>query len=442
MHNIGQTMPDDTFVNTDKEHQSEVAAEFIMKCHVVLAIFCVVVSLYVVFLCNLGPVSHLVQEKFFNRMEQHFIFHEKDRLQREETTNGGKRTKKSEIAQGIQSSYKLQETTSKMQISESSGTKHPQKSAPRTNLIILSPGRGGSSFLGELFDSNPQIMYWFEPLRVVKQKLFKVDLLQEGKEQIHYKNTCVNIIDSFFKCNFNNITNATLSKFSRDFSRRKSKALTNGYLCPNGRCLPFSNALLSKACNSYKHTVIKILHSRVPNKTIQSLQELFQQQDRYDVKLIHLVRDPRAVIYSRVYAVKWIKRSYLDQDFRFNVHQICDPIEQNIRMGLLYPPPWLRNRFKVIRYEDLAVNTANIAQELYGFAGFDWSASVDKWISAHNRPPNNPKERRAYSLYRNASHVIDKWKNAPKELIKVVEDICGDLMNMLGYEKWITKNSN
>jgi len=108
-------------------------------------------------------------------------------------------------------------------------------------------------------------------------------------------------------------------------------------------------------------------------------------------------------------------------------------------MGLLFPPPWLKDRSKVFRYEDLAVNTVNIARELYRFAGFDWSKSVDKWISAHNRPPSNTKEKSAYSLYRNDSHVIDKWENVPEDLIKVVEEVCSDLMEMLGYDRWINK---
>lgn len=220
-----------------------------------------------------------------------------------------------------------------------------------------------------------------------------------------------------------------------------NNALTSGYLCPGktSRCLPFSDSLLRKACNSYKHTVIKILTARVPDKTIQSFRELFQQQNEYDVKVIHLVRDPRAVIYSRMKSVSWIKSSYRDSNFSSHVHELCDPIEQNIRLGLLYPPPWLRNRFKVVRFEDLAVNTVNIAQELYRFTGFDWSESVGKWISAHNRPPSNFNERAPYSLYRNPSDVIDNWKSAPEDLIRIVEDVCSDLMKMLGYDRWVNE---
>jgi len=51
-----------------------------------------------------------------------------------------------------------------------------QTIATRKNLIILSPGRGGSSFLGSLFDCNPRVMYFFEPLYAVSEKMFKVNL--------------------------------------------------------------------------------------------------------------------------------------------------------------------------------------------------------------------------------------------------------------------------
>ncbi|XP_078356884.1 carbohydrate sulfotransferase 3-like [Oculina patagonica] len=419
-----------------------------MKYHVVFVIFCVVISLYVVALYNLAlvlprkPTLRLTQ-----RNNSTWSFHDikgKRRQNKETiqaTTEMEGNTGTSENKQGLQfiKEISLALQNRKKLIEEKGESQHRQKRASRTNLIILSPGRGGSSFLGAIFDNNPETMYWYEPLHTISREVFKLHLTK-GKEPVHYKETCNNVIDSFFKCDFSNINKVTLSKLSQTIFRYRSKSLTSGYLCPDGektsRCPPFSKTLLSKACNSYKHTVIKILTSRVPNRTIESFQELFQQQDRYDVKLIHLVRDPRAVVYSMVNSVKWIEKNYSDQDFRSHLHGICDTIEQNIRMGLLNPPSWLRNRFKVIRFEDLSVNTVNIARELYRFAGFDWSMSVNKWITSHNRPPSNAKESDAYSLYRNASDVIDKWKNAPKDLIRAVEESCGDLMDMLGYDKF------
>ena len=419
--------------------ESAVTAAFNMKSRVVFAVFCVLVSLLVLFFVTLDPFLHLIRGQNNNMMEQLLSFQKEDRHKLSEATKAEKTAK----TFGIEQYSGIKRTTSTMEISRRvENTKSRTRFALRKNLIILSPGRGGSSFLGAMFDSNPQIMYWFEPLRIAEEKLYKSGVMRnERNELIHYRETCVNLINSLFKCDFNNVTNTTLSEFSTDIFRRRSTALTSGYLCPGKKrgCLSFSDSLLKKACNSHKHTVIKILTSRVPKKTIQSFRELFQQQKGYDVRLIHLVRDPRAVIYSTIKSDKRMNTSYQDSNFRLRVRGLCDTIEQNIRMGLLHPPPWLKDRFKVVRYEDLAVNTVIITRELYRFAGFEWSTSVDKWISDHNRPPSNSKERGAYSLYRNATHVIDKWKNAPKDLIRVIEDVCSDLMDMLGYDRWINR---
>ena len=308
----------------------------------------------------------------------------------------------------------------------------------RKNVIILSQGRGGSSFLGGIFNCNPQVMYLFEPLFNVG-KMLNVNLFLE-KEPSKYKDICVQLIDSFFKCEFSNLTEATLSELSASGFRIHSNALSSGDLCPDkpksSRCDSFNKTLLSKACNSYKHTVIKILTPRLPSNTMQSLRDLFTQQNRYDVRFINLVRDPRAVVHSWVES-NWIK-NHSDQGFRENVHKICDPIENNVRYGLVSSPPWLKNRFKVIRYEDLVANTVDEARELYRYAGTDWSINVERWISDHQselssaRVDNNP-----YSLFKNASFAMNKWKRqASKEMITVVEDVCGSLMNIMGYSKW------
>lgn len=312
----------------------------------------------------------------------------------------------------------------------------PNSVATRKNLIILSPGRGGSSFLGGIFDSSPYVMYWFEPLHTVITEILKADVIKfiEGEEPKNYSQTSVGVINSMFDCDFSNISDLAITAFSNSMFRKRSRAQISGYLCPD-KCLPFTRSLLRKACNSYNHTVIKILTDRVPNKVIESLEELFKMTDRYDAKLILLFRDPRALLHSMAESARWITDSPLDSKFRKFVHRVCNPIIQNIRF-CLSPPPWLKNRFKVVRYEDLALNTVNTAQELFRFAGIDWSESVEQWIAKHSRGSGKTSARDPYSLYRNASFVINKWKNASEVFIRTVEDTCGDLMDMLGYKKW------
>ena len=302
---------------------------------------------------------------------------------------------------------------------------HPQQEfvKRRKNLIVLSAGRGGSSLLGSLFDNNPHIMYWFEPLRTITNQI------PVKQQPTKYKETTTSVIDSFFQCGFDKIDNTILSALSRSILRKKSKALSKGQL-PQ-----FTSQLLSNACKSYDHTVIKILSARVPNTTILTLEKLFQEQNQYDAKLVHLVRDPRGVVYSRV-KLGWMKKNFNSPEFRKSVRNVFDPILQNIRLGLFSCPSWLRGRFKVVRYEDLVANMVNVTRDLYNFAGLGWSSNVDKWISTQ---ANNSEHGRAYSLLRNASISMNSWRHAPKPLIEAVEDVCADLMDLLGYEKMIIK---
>ena len=105
----------------------------------------------------------------------------------------------------------------------------------------------------------------------------------------------------------------------------------------------------------------------------------------------------RALLYSMRESAHWITKSLLDSKFLKFVHRVCNPVFQNIRFGLS-SPPWLKNLFKVVRYEDLALNTVNTTQELFRFAGFNWSESVEQWIAQHSRRSSKTSARDPYSL--------------------------------------------
>ena len=324
------------------------------------------------------------------------------------------------------------------------GTKTLEKRSPRSNLIILSPGRGGSSFLGGVFNANPDIMYWFEPLHTLSRDIYELHLFKDKERRIQYSKTSINVISSFLNCSFTQIPKDIISALSKSIFRSRSASLSSEHLCPTKdktkKCLPYSVKLLGEVCNSTKYTVLKILTSRLPRYTLESFQGIFQQQ-QYKIKAIHLVRDPRAVIYSMVNSVQWINiSSFLNQRFRDVVHGVCSPIEKNIKFGLFSPPSWLKYRFRVIRYEDLIVDTTNMAMDLYKFAGFDWSIRINKWIATHQRKPRSNNQKDPYSLYRDASLVVNKWKKAPTSLITAVEEVCGNLMNMLGYKRMINSD--
>ncbi|XP_023333319.1 carbohydrate sulfotransferase 5 [Eurytemora carolleeae] len=75
--------------------------------------------------------------------------------------------------------------------------KEIKKIEERRRILIVSSWRSGSSFLGGLFESHPGMMYVFEPLHDLEDKIARS------------ANECkmsVNRLTSLFLCNFYNMT--------------------------------------------------------------------------------------------------------------------------------------------------------------------------------------------------------------------------------------------
>lgn len=109
------------------------------------------------------------------------------------TSSHSKRQHQNHEHGGTQTEFVLKEQSEQFDIKtqkwEGSTIKQQRQMLPtRKNVIILSQGRGGSSFLGGIFNCNPQVMYWFEPLFHVG-KLLNVNLFME-EEPSAYKDTC------------------------------------------------------------------------------------------------------------------------------------------------------------------------------------------------------------------------------------------------------------
>ena len=60
----------------------------------------------------------------------------------------------------------------------------------------------------------------------------------------------------------------------------------------------------------------------------------------YLFQIIHLVRDPRGIAYSRHLLKK-------GQDLRHSLNFTCTKQAKNAKIGLFDPPKWLQGRYKV-----------------------------------------------------------------------------------------------
>ncbi|XP_077863281.1 carbohydrate sulfotransferase 1-like [Saccoglossus kowalevskii] len=298
---------------------------------------------------------------------------------------------------------------------------------PRTHVLIVTNRRSGSSFLGQVFNQNPDVFFNFEPLKVLEYAYSYQELQKKSSV----------FLNNVFGCNFQKLSNLVEFYNKDGFHRSSSQVLSSPPFCnikhvtkrTAKRC-PFIDAdLLSKECMSkYKHVAIKIIRL----VDIQTLESLLSDLS-INVKIIHLVRDPRAIYNSRSNAEKFEKT--LTGDHVVTVQSLCRRIKQNYGTGK-NQPPWLQDKYMLVRYEDLARNPMQITQDMYRFLEFGTVPPVvNSWIVNNTYSNESPLFNDRYSTKRNSSVVVEAWRRElPYRTVEQIQIACGDVLNDLGYQ--------
>lgn len=194
--------------------------------------------------------------------------------------------------------------------------------------------------------------------------------------------------------------------------------------------------LASKSCLLKQHHAIKTVRVR----QLDTLQPLVEDP-RLDVRVIQLVRDPRAILASRMVAFSskyktwkaWAQDGQVPEDDE-EVKRLkgnCDNIRMSAEVGL-NQPRWLRSRYMLVRYEDIARYPMQKAEEMYKFAGISFSPQAREWILRNTQATQEASG--IYSTQKNSSEQAEKWRfRIPFSLAQVVQRVCGPTMKLFGY---------
>uniref|UniRef100_A0A3Q1J2K3 Sulfotransferase n=1 Tax=Anabas testudineus TaxID=64144 RepID=A0A3Q1J2K3_ANATE len=239
----------------------------------------------------------------------------------------------------------------------------------KVHVLLLSSWRSGSSFLGQVFSQHPSVFYLMEPAWHVWSKMKKTGAPA-------HRMAVRDLLQSVFQCDFS-VMEAYLPEkhnVSSLFMWSHSRALCSPPACPLTPRTQFSNNIqclkacdgtslqgVEEACGTYSHVVLK----EVRFFELESLYPLLQDPN-LDLRIIHLVRDPRAVMRSREESASSFESDnavVLDQrnvpagEVQYQVLQeICRSHMRINERAILKPPPFLNGRYKMVRYEDLVHN--------------------------------------------------------------------------------------
>ncbi|CAL1592421.1 unnamed protein product [Knipowitschia caucasica] len=329
----------------------------------------------------------------------------------------------------------------------------PCGSAPsqeKIHVLLLSSWRSGSSFLGQVFSQHPSVFYLMEPGWHVW-----TTLQRPGARALRM--AVRDLLRSTFLCDFSTME-AYLPlqhNISNLFMWSHSRALCSPPACPLTPRIPFSFSNQTacslhcstrgmsgaqRACSTYSHVVLK----EVRFFELQSLYPLLQDPE-LDLRIVHLVRDPRAVMRSREESSKSFTRDnsmVLEQknvsaaDIQYHVMQeICRSHIRIRETALQKPPPFLQGRYKLVRYEDLARAPLEEITSIYDFVGLEMSGALEEWIYKVTHGKGKGTRKEAFEVTsRNAVDVSQAWRTKlPHAKVRRVQDLCRSAMSMLGY---------
>ena len=278
--------------------------------------------------------------------------------------------------------------------------------------------RSGSTFVGELFNQNEQFSYFFEPLYEFRSDIYGGNT--DVKRSIH------DPLKTILLCNFKKFG---ASNWWTNKSRRRqwdclhSDVVQMSPLCEFNeqgqefrprKYLRNNLEILEAICKNRKHTAVKTI--RVAD--IGYLKELVTDADM-NIKIVHLVRDPRAVYLSRMMVSK----------SPGNVSYSCKRLETNVKYWK-NTPKWLSNRYMLMRYEDLADDPLKVANRLYKFIGIPMPLAVKEWLWLNTEL----SEEDAWSTTRNSRKAARMWRyDLSIQDVMKVQQHCHKVMAELGY---------
>ncbi|XP_062860420.1 carbohydrate sulfotransferase 1-like [Trichomycterus rosablanca] len=337
----------------------------------------------------------------------------------------------------------------KASVNDSETTKH--STAPtRRHIYIFSQTRSGSSFAGQLFNQHPDIFYLFEPLYHAQDKFSNTSKdLQTAMHGV-YRDLLFNL----YTCNLNSMEDYIQPEPQEHltdsfFHKTSSRALCSQPVCHAGiidnmteqqiktwcraKCPTLNLTLASLVCQAHRHVAIKTVRIFL----LKDLRILIEDP-RLNVRVIQLVRDPRAILASRLAAFHdiYMGQNATDQQPDHldlsNINKTCQDIEQSVNTGL-QKPTWLKGRYLLVRYEDLALNPEAKTKEIYKFLDVDIDDKVFRWLSQNTNATGQMND--LYSTSRDAKSTTESWRQKLAfDIVKTVQTICNTTLSMLGYK--------
>ncbi|XP_053408734.1 carbohydrate sulfotransferase 3-like isoform X4 [Mercenaria mercenaria] len=320
-----------------------------------------------------------------------------------------------------------------MELNDTSGS---TQTAPSPVLVlVLTYMRSGSSLTGDILQHSPGAFFVYEPFRAIgrrntstytisyangTQRNPPFSFIKEASDGLYNWFTCnltrlpvIGLVDNFLKKGLK--TSMFRPCLEEEYLRTKHHL----------RALQICVKKLQSICEDSPIRIIKTI--RLEFSSVKHLLE-----ELPNLKIVHLVRDPRATLLSqsRFGACKSIRGGW-----QGCANRHCKRLENDVLEveGLIKKYP---NRILPVMYENIAKHPLETSKKMYEFIGADFTFEAETYI--YNITMAGNENNCAICTTRsNSSEHVDTWKRKMKrDFLSTVNERCNYVLKRYQFDEF------
>lgn len=245
-------------------------------------------------------------------------------------------------------------------------------------------------------------------------RTFGIQRIPEIQEQILKSFFSCKVEDLFCSVLIDDIIYGRLLEYRNCLRTEKKNATTPCFARP-------CQHLLKTQCLDAEQIVMKTIRA-----SMRQMKPLLQQFPNF--KIIHLIRDPRAMLRS----VNSLGFGSWD-DIGTNSKALCQRVIKDVQDSEVLEKEFPKRILRV-RYEDLSRFPVDTAKQMFKFTGMTFTTDVHEYVQ-QAMVRDEAIQSTFHKVKPNSTIIMGKWRNEIKlEHVQTIDEACGAVYENIGYK--------